>query len=89
MAVVGKSVKRKEDPRLITGEAHYIEDIKLPSMTHAAVLRSPHAHAKYRQHQHRARSSRCRSRRRLHRSGFHGREPPALPPGRLAAWITI
>ena len=45
MAVVGKSVKRKEDPRLITGEAHYIEDIKLPGMTHAAVLRSPHAHA--------------------------------------------
>ena len=45
MAVVGKAVKRKEDPRLITGEAHYIEDIKLPGMTHAAVLRSPYAHA--------------------------------------------
>lgn len=45
MAVVGKSVKRTEDPRLITGEARYLEDITLPGMTHAAVLRSPHAHA--------------------------------------------
>ena len=45
MAVVGKAVKRKEDPRLITGEARYLEDITLPGMAHAAVLRSPHAHA--------------------------------------------
>ncbi len=45
MAVVGKAVKRKEDPRLITGEARYLEDIKLPGMTHIAILRSPHAHA--------------------------------------------
>jgi len=46
MAVVGKAVKRKEDPRLITGEARYLEDITLPGMAHAAVLRSPHAHAR-------------------------------------------
>ena len=45
MAVVGKAVKRKEDPRLITGEARYLEDITLPGMTHIAILRSPHAHA--------------------------------------------
>ncbi len=45
MALVGKSVKRTEDPRLITGEARYLEDITLPGMAHAAVLRSPHAHA--------------------------------------------
>ncbi|MDE0609727.1 MAG: molybdopterin-dependent oxidoreductase [Anaerolineaceae bacterium] len=45
MAVVGKAVKRKEDPRLITGEARYLEDINLPGMTHIAILRSPHAHA--------------------------------------------
>lgn len=45
MALVGKAVKRKEDPRLITGEARYLEDINLPGMTHIAILRSPHAHA--------------------------------------------
>ncbi|MCY4526679.1 MAG: molybdopterin-dependent oxidoreductase [Anaerolineaceae bacterium] len=45
MAVVGKAVKRKEDPRLITGEARYLEDINLHGMTHIAILRSPHAHA--------------------------------------------
>jgi aerobic carbon-monoxide dehydrogenase large subunit len=43
---VGKPVKRVEDPRLITGEAKYIDDIQLPGMLHAAVLRSPHAHAR-------------------------------------------
>jgi aerobic carbon-monoxide dehydrogenase large subunit len=43
---VGKPVKRVEDPRLITGEAKYLDDIQLPGMLHAAVLRSPHAHAR-------------------------------------------
>ncbi|MFQ5342405.1 MAG: xanthine dehydrogenase family protein molybdopterin-binding subunit [Anaerolineae bacterium] len=44
--LVGSSIKRREDPRLIRGEAMYLDDIKLPGMLHAAVLRSPHAHAK-------------------------------------------
>jgi aerobic carbon-monoxide dehydrogenase large subunit len=44
--LVGTSLKRREDPRLITGEAKYIDDIQLPGMVHLAVLRSPHAHAK-------------------------------------------
>jgi aerobic carbon-monoxide dehydrogenase large subunit len=43
---VGQAMKRVEDPRLITGSAKYLEDIQLPGMTYAAVLRSPHAHAK-------------------------------------------
>ncbi|RPI96288.1 MAG: hypothetical protein EHM32_03535, partial [Spirochaetales bacterium] len=38
--------KRKEDPRLITGEAKYLDDVKIPGMTYAAILRSPYAHAK-------------------------------------------
>ena len=46
MAVVGKAIKRTEDPRLITGQAKYLEDIQLPGMTFAAILRSPHAHAR-------------------------------------------
>src|SRR5262245_55933670 len=42
---LGKRVKRTEDPRFITGEGNYLDDIKLASMTHMAILRSPYAHA--------------------------------------------
>src|SRR5256886_2592862 len=38
-------MKRVEDPRLIKGIATYVDDITLPGMLHAAVLRSPYAHA--------------------------------------------
>ena len=41
----GSGIRRREDPRLITGRAPYTDDIKLPGMVHAAILRSPHAHA--------------------------------------------
>ena len=41
----GASVKRKEDPAFLTGRGRYIDDIRLPGMLHAVVLRSPHAHA--------------------------------------------
>src|SRR5215467_4026803 len=43
---VGKSVKRTEDPRLIQGLAHYVDDIKLPDTLHVAFVRSVHAHAR-------------------------------------------
>ena len=43
---LGAAIKRKEDPRLITGEAKYLDDIQLPGMVYAAILRSPYAHAK-------------------------------------------
>ncbi len=43
---VGKPIKRTEDPRLIQGLAHYVDDIRLPDMLHAAFLRSIHAHAR-------------------------------------------
>ncbi|MCM3568653.1 xanthine dehydrogenase family protein molybdopterin-binding subunit [Neobacillus mesonae] len=43
--VVGTRLKRKEDPKLITGHGSFADDIQLPGMLHAAVLRSPHAHA--------------------------------------------
>ena len=42
---VGQSLKRKEDPRMITGRGHYTEDIQLPGMLHAVVVRSQEAHA--------------------------------------------
>ncbi len=38
---VGKSVKRREDPRILAGRGTYVDDIKLPGLLHAAVLRSP------------------------------------------------
>ncbi len=41
----GAGVKRVEDPRFIRGEGRYVDDLKLPHMTHAAFVRSPHAHA--------------------------------------------
>src|SRR5687767_6213847 len=43
---VGQRVKRTEDPRLIRGLAHYVDDIALPGTLHVAFLRSMYAHAK-------------------------------------------
>ncbi|MGH9775008.1 MAG: xanthine dehydrogenase family protein molybdopterin-binding subunit [Candidatus Acidiferrales bacterium] len=45
---VGRAMKRKEDPRLIQGLAHYVDDIQLAGMQYMAVIRSPHAHARIR-----------------------------------------
>ena len=42
----GSGIRRREDPRLITGSAKYTDDIVLPGMLHAALLRSPYAHAR-------------------------------------------
>ena len=42
----GASVSRREDPRLLRGKARYVDDIKLPGLLHAAIVRSPHAHAR-------------------------------------------
>ena len=43
---VGGGVLRKEDPALVTGEANWTDNIKLPGMLHVAMLRSPYAHAR-------------------------------------------
>jgi carbon-monoxide dehydrogenase large subunit len=43
--LVGQRIRRREDPRLITGTATYVEDIRMPGMHHAIVVRSPHAAA--------------------------------------------
>src|SRR6184192_4156630 len=45
---VGKRIRRREDPRLITGTATYVEDIQMPGMHYAMILRSPHAAARIR-----------------------------------------
>jgi carbon-monoxide dehydrogenase large subunit len=46
MGYVGKRVKRTEDPRLIKGLAHYVDDIRLPDTLHVAFVRSVYAHAR-------------------------------------------
>ncbi len=45
-AMLGSPIKRREDPRLITGQATYVDDIKLHGMLHMSVLRSPYGHAR-------------------------------------------
>lgn len=45
-ASIGTPIKRREDPRLITGQATYVDDVKLLGMLHMAVLRSPYGHAR-------------------------------------------
>ncbi len=45
---VGQSVHRLEDPRLLTGQGQYTDDVSFPNETHGIVLRSPHAHASIR-----------------------------------------
>ncbi|MGH3281477.1 MAG: xanthine dehydrogenase family protein molybdopterin-binding subunit, partial [Trebonia sp.] len=42
----GDSIKRSEDPRILTGSGRYIADLKLPGMLHAAFVRSPLAHGR-------------------------------------------
>ena len=46
--VFGSGIRRREDPRLITGTATYTDDLVLPRMAHMAILRSPYAHARIR-----------------------------------------
>src|SRR5438067_12562959 len=43
---VGQAMKRKEDPRLVSGVSTYVDDVVLPRMLHMAVTRSIHAHAR-------------------------------------------
>jgi len=48
MYYTGQPMKRVEDPHLVTGKGSFVDDVQLPDMLHAAILRSPHAHARIR-----------------------------------------
>jgi aerobic carbon-monoxide dehydrogenase large subunit len=48
MRYTGQPVKRFEDPSLLTGKGSFVDDMRLPDMLYAVVLRSPHAHARIR-----------------------------------------
>ena len=43
---IGRPLKRKEDPRLVSGLGKFVDDVKLAGMLYAAILRSPYPHAK-------------------------------------------
>jgi aerobic carbon-monoxide dehydrogenase large subunit len=43
---VGSSVARKEDAKLLTGQTRWVDNLSVPAMLWAAVVRSPHAHAR-------------------------------------------
>ncbi|HEU5432621.1 MAG TPA: xanthine dehydrogenase family protein molybdopterin-binding subunit [Thermomicrobiales bacterium] len=43
---LGASIRRREDPRLLTGRGRFVADIALPKMLHVALARSPFAHAR-------------------------------------------
>src|SRR5258706_15460622 len=43
---VGARITRNEDPRLLRGQALFVDDVELPGLLHAAFLRSPYAHAR-------------------------------------------
>ncbi len=45
---IGQPIRRREDVRFVTGTGQYLDDIRLPGMLHAAILRSPHSHARVR-----------------------------------------
>ena len=46
--VFGSAIRRREDPRLLSGAGLFTDDISLPGMAHAVLVRSPHAHARVR-----------------------------------------
>ena len=43
---LGRALPRREDARILRGEARYVDDIELPGLAHMAFVRSPHAHAR-------------------------------------------
>jgi CO/xanthine dehydrogenase Mo-binding subunit len=47
-SIIGRSIKRLEDPRLLTGGGRYVDDLSRPGMAHAVIVRSAHAHARLR-----------------------------------------
>ncbi|HXH84580.1 MAG TPA: hypothetical protein VNN07_16870, partial [Candidatus Tectomicrobia bacterium] len=44
--LIGRPLRRQEDPRLLRGKGQYLADVAPPGLLHLAVVRSPHAHAR-------------------------------------------
>ena len=43
---IGQAITRREDDRLLTGKACFVDDVRAPGALHAMFVRSPHAHAR-------------------------------------------
>ena len=48
MTYLGQSIRRREDPRFLTGRGRYVDDVPAVRAAHAAFVRSPYAHARIR-----------------------------------------
>ena len=57
---IGAPIPRREDARLLTGRGTFVDDLEMPGVAHAAMVRSPHAHARVRAHRHRRRAGAAR-----------------------------
>ena len=64
---IGRSLRRLEDFRFLTGRGRYVEDIACRASCMRSSLRSPHAHALIERHRHRGRARDAGGARRLHR----------------------
>ena len=42
---IGRSLRRVEDPRFLTGQGRYVDDMEVPGQLHGIVVRSTHGHA--------------------------------------------
>ncbi len=75
--LVGKPIKRREDPRLITGAGQFIDDLRLPGLLHLGLVRSPLGARE--DQEHRSFSGPCdaRGRGRVHRRRLHGSQSAA------------
>ena len=95
--VVGTPMVRKEDPRLLTGEARYVDDLVIPGARYLGMVRSPEAHARITSIDTSGALERARRRGRVHRrgpprrlggadavrmGGHGGHEEPRAPAGR-------
>ena len=76
----GASIKRSEDPRILTGRGRYVDDLKLPGMLHAAFVRSPLAHGRVLAVDVSAAQGAARSRPGAHRGGPGGGDGPRPGP---------
>jgi carbon-monoxide dehydrogenase large subunit len=47
-SMIGARIQRREDPKLITGHGHFVDDVNLVNMAHMSIVRSPYAHARIR-----------------------------------------
>ena len=58
---VGQAVRRREDPRLLTGHGRYVDDVTMPGLLHAAFVRSPVARGTDPRHRHQRRAGPARA----------------------------